>query len=135
MRALAAIGLVLLLTACGGKADRPAAAPEPQASLRVSHVLDPHAKALYMEGSIWHVRVLDVNGKAVLDRKTPEDSVSVRLAAGRYRIESEELPCDGTCSHLDPAMDSCSSELDLHTGDALAGKVILTPARGCTIAF
>jgi len=88
-----------------------------------------------MEGSIWHVRVVDSEGEAVVDRKLPEDSVSVRLGEGRYRLESEELPCDGTCAHLDPATDGCSSELDVHPGDRLTAKVILTPARGCRIAF
>ena len=133
MRALATIGLVLVLSACGGEVSEPAGGPE--ASLRVTHVLDPNAKALYMEGSVWHVRVLDSKGAAVLDRKLLEDSVSVRLGEGRYRLESEELPCDGTCAHLDPAMDACSAELDVRPGDQLAAKVILTPARGCRVAF
>jgi hypothetical protein len=81
------------------------------------------------------VRVLDAKGQAVLDRKLAEDSVSVRLGEGRYRLESEELPCDGTCAHLDPAMDACSSEFDVGPGDQLAAKVSLRSAQGCKIAF
>jgi len=63
----AVIGLVLLVSACGGEATRPASGPE--ASLRITDVLDPSANALYMEGSVWHVRVVDSKGQAVLDRK------------------------------------------------------------------
>jgi len=129
----AVIGLVLLVSACGGEATRPASGPE--ASLRITHVLDPSANALYMEGSVWHVRVLDSKGKAVLDRKLFEDSVSVRLGEGQYRLESEELPCDGTCAHLDPAMDPCSSDFSVKPGDRLAAKVSLRPAQGCKITF
>jgi len=84
-----------------------------------------------MEGSIWHLRVLDSRGDAVLDRRLVDNSVSVRLHEGRYRLESEELPCDGNCSHLDPATDGCSTEFDVQAGASLTGKVTLEPAEGC----
>ena len=127
----AVIGLVLLVSACGGEARRPASGPE--ASLRVTHVLDPSANALYMEGSVWHVRVADESGEAVLDRKLMDDRVPIRLEAGRYTIDSEELPCDGTCSNLDPATDRCSTEFEMEAGQQSAATVTLRPGKGCTI--
>jgi hypothetical protein len=96
MRALAAIGLVLLLSACGGKVDKPAAPAD--ASLRVKHVLDPKAESLYVEGSVWHVRMFDSRGNQIVDRKLTENSVSLPLAEGRYELWSEELPCAGTAA-------------------------------------
>ena len=101
--------------------------------MRLLLAIDPNAKSLYMEGSVWHVRVLDSNGDAVLDRRVLENNVSMQLKEGRYRLESEELPCDGNCSHLDPGMDSCSTELDSRPGAMLLAKVTLKPAEGCKI--
>ena len=133
MRALIGIGLVILVTACGGKANEPAAAAD--ASLRVNHVLDPKAEGLYVEGSIWHVRVFDSRGHQIVDRKVTDDSVSLALDQGRYDLWSEELPCDGNCSHLDPGTDSCSMKFDVAIGEEVRATVALNPSKGCTIAF
>ena len=129
-----AIGAVLALVAggCGNEAGTPQEGAG--ASLHVKHVVDGSA-GLYMEGSVWHVRVVDDSGDAVLDRQLMEDRVTVGLGAGRYRLESEELPCDGNCSHLDPATDSCSTELSVEPGKRLAATVTLKPGKGCSIAF
>jgi len=133
MRALIGIGLFLLVTACGVKANEPAAPAD--ASLRVKHVLDPRAEGLYVEGSIWHVRVFDSRGHQIVDRKVTGDSVSLPLAEGRYDLWSEELPCDGNCSRLDPGTDSCSMKFDVAVGQKLRAIVALNPSKGCTIAF
>ncbi len=71
---------------------------------------------------------------AVLDEKLADDSVSVRLGTGGYRLESEELPCDGNRSNLDPANDGCSEELTVQFGQELAATVTLKPGHGCSIA-
>ncbi len=115
--------LALLLSGCGNGADKPEEGAD--ASLHVKHVLDPAAEQHYMEGSIWHVRVVDADGAEVVDRKLPGASVSLRLGAGRYRLESEELPCDGNCSRLDPGTDGCSTELTVQPGQELAATVTL----------
>jgi hypothetical protein len=74
------------------------------------------------------------SGDAVLDRKLTHDSVTVGLGEGRYTLESEELPCDGNCGHLDPAADRCSTDFAVESSQQLAATVTLKPAHGCTIA-
>ena len=129
-----AIGATLALIAggCGGGGDTK---PEPggAAALRVKHVVDG-SQGLYVEGSIWHVRVVDSDGSAVLDKKLADDSASLSLDAGKYTLTSEELPCDGNCSNLDPPADRCSEELTVEAGQALAVTVTLKPGHGCSIA-
>src|SRR5262249_19241902 len=87
---------------------------------------------LYIEGSIWHVRIVGPDG-TVLDRKLADDTVSASLEPGRYKLSSEEFPCDGNCNHLDPATDSCSTELTGDGGQELAATVKLRPSKGCSI--
>jgi hypothetical protein len=124
--------IVLVAAGCGNTTKEPA--QEGNASLHVEHVVDG-SQGLYAEGSIWHLRVLDSAGDAVFDEKLSEEKASVRLAAGQYRIESEELPCDGNCGLLDPAADGCSSDVDVAAGDAVAATVTLKPGHGCKIDF
>ena len=123
--------LLALLAGCGNEAGSPQQGGA-EASLLVKHVVDGSA-GLYMEGSVWHVRVADESGEAVLDRKLMDDRVPIRLEAGRYTIDSEELPCDGTCSNLDPATDRCSTEFEMEAGQQSAATVTLRPGKGCTI--
>jgi hypothetical protein len=127
------IGVVLafVLGGCGNDAGKPQ--KDGDASLRVKHVVDG-SQGLYVEGSVWHLRVVDASGDAVLDRKLTEDSLTVGLREGRYTLESEELPCDGNCGHLDPAADRCSTELAVESRQRLAATVTLRPAHGCSIA-
>jgi hypothetical protein len=50
----------LLVGGCGNGETEPEQGAN--ASLRIKHVLDPAAEEHYMEGSIWHVRVVDGAG-------------------------------------------------------------------------
>jgi hypothetical protein len=128
------IGVVLafIMGGCGNDAGKPQKGAD--ASLRVKHVVDG-SQGLYVEGSVWHLRVVDASGDAVLDRKLTDDSVTVGLGEGRYTLESEEFPCDGNCSHLDPAAERCSTEFAVEPRQQLAATVTLKPAHGCTIAI
>jgi hypothetical protein len=128
------IGVVLafVLGGCGNDAGK--RQKDGDASLRVKHVVDG-SQGLYIEGSEWHLRVVDASGDAVLDRKLTDDSVTVGLGEGRYTLESEELPCVGNCGHLDPAADRCSTEVAVESRQHLAATVTLKPAHGCSIAF
>jgi hypothetical protein len=128
---LTAAALGLLLAGCGGGGNEKGE-PGGDASLRVKHVVA--GPPYYTEGSIWHVRVVDSNGSEVLDEKLSDDGVAVKLGAGRYRLESEELPCDGNCSNLDPAADGCSEELVVQPGQQLAATVKVKPSHGCSIS-
>jgi hypothetical protein len=128
---LVAAAFAFLLAGCGGNGDTKAE-PGGDASLRVKHVVA--GPPYYTEGSIWHVRVVDSNGSEVLDEKLSDNGVSVQLGAGRYRLESEELPCDGNCSNLDPPADACSKELVVEAGQQLAATVKVKPSHGCSIS-
>jgi hypothetical protein len=128
---LIGVVLVCVLGGCGNDAGKPQKGAD--ASLRVKHVVDG-SQGMYVEGSVWHLRVVDASGDPVLDRKLTDDSVTVGLGEGRYTLESEELPCDGNCGHLDPAADRCSTEVAVESRQQLAATVTLEPAHGCTIA-
>jgi hypothetical protein len=123
--------IAFVLGGCGNDAGKPQKGGD--ASLRVKHVVDG-SQGLYIEGSVWHLRVVDASGDAVLDRKLTDDSVTVALGEGRYTLESEELPCDGNCGHLDSAADRCSTEVAVESRQHLAATVTLEPAHGCSIA-
>lgn len=131
---LIGVALAFLVGGCGGGGADKKAEPGGDASLRMKHVVDG-SQGLYVEGSIWHVRVVGADGSAVLDQKLSDDSVSVSLGAGSYTLESEELPCDGNCSNLDPATDACSQKLTVQARQQLAATVTLKPAHGCSIAI
>ena len=124
--------LALLVSGCGSE-NREHAPNQDGASLRVRHVVD--GPPLYVEGSIWHVRVVGSNGAAVLDRKLADDSVSVSLEPGRYELQSEEFPCNGNCNNLGPGTDSCSTEVTVERDQELAATVKLRPSKGCSIAI
>jgi hypothetical protein len=128
---LIGVVLVCVLGGCGNDAGKPQKGAD--ASLRVKHVVDG-SQGMYVEGSVWHLRVVDASGDAVLDRKLTDDSVTVGLGEGRYTLESEEFPCDGNCGHLDPAADRCSTGVAVESRQQLAATVTLEPAHGCTIA-
>ena len=125
------VALAMLVGGCGGGGDQKAE-PGGSAALRVKHAVK--GPPYFIEGSIWHVRVVDSDGSAVLDKKLSDDSVSVSLGAGTYKLESEELPCDGNCSNLDPPTDGCSQELTATAGQVLAATITVKPSRGCSIA-
>src|SRR5262245_42547602 len=94
---LTAALLASLAGGCGNDSGGPAESAD--ASLRVQHVVDG-SHGLYIEGSVWHLRVVDASGAAVLDRKLLGDDVTVDLGEGRYTLESEEFPCNGNCGHV-----------------------------------
>jgi hypothetical protein len=130
---LIAIVSTFLLSGCG-QSSKPESHGAADASLRVTHVVDRTGGA-YTEGSIWHVRVFDSSGQAVVDRRVTDEHASLDLAPGRYRFVSEELPCDGNCSVLDPGTDGCSKEFTANSGTELTAAVTLRPTHGCTILF
>ena len=97
----------------------------------MKHLVDG-SQGLYVEGSVWHVRVVDASGAAVFDRKLMQESVTVALDEGHYTLQSEEFPCDGNCSRLDPGTDSCSAGFEVRQD--VAATVTLKPGHGCSVA-
>lgn len=124
----------LVISACGGASDVGSRSSE-KAQLTVQHILDPNLPPLYIEGSVWHLRVLDSKGVAVLDRKLFDEEATVALESGRYRLESEEFPCSGNCGRLGPGTDGCSKEFEAESGATLEAVVTLRPTQGCLIEF
>ena len=93
--------------------------------------------AFYTEGSRSY---LSVNAKAGgRDRvgyfiTHPNDPVyTKRLAAGTYRLDSWQRPCDGNCSLLDPATDRCHRTITLAPQTTAVYTIELTPGHGCRI--
>jgi hypothetical protein len=124
--------LALLVSGCGNESGDPEPARD-GAALLLKHVVD--GPPLYIEGSIWHVRVVGSDGAPVLDRQLSDDSVSVSVEPGRYELESEEFPCNGNCGNLAPGTDRCSTKLVVDRGQKLAAIVRLRPTKGCVIEF
>jgi hypothetical protein len=141
------VPLALALSACGSSAGSTGSAAASNTGstinpgsagktpLHVRHVFDPRWPPVYVEGTVWHVRVVDSRGSPVADRQLLKESTSVRLPPGRYRLESEELPCDGNCHYLDSPMDFCSADFVAEPGTELAATVTVRPAHGCAIDF
>ena len=125
--------LALVLSACG--ASDVGSRSGGNAQLTVRHTLDPNVPRIYIEGSVWHLRVLDSEGVAVLDRKLMNENAAVALEPARYRLESEEFPCSGNCGLLGPGTDRCSKEFEAEPGAKLQAVVTLRPTQGCLIQF
>ena len=126
--------LALTLSGCGGASNEGSRSTE-KARLTVEHILDQSSGVLYVEGSVWHLRVLDSDGVPVADRQLIDEDATVALEPGRYRLESEEFPCDGNCGTLDPGIDGCSTEFGAEPGATLSATVTLRPSEGCVIDF
>ena len=131
---LISAALALTLCACGDASDVGSRSGE-KAQLTVEHILDQRSPPIYIEGSVWHLRVLDSEGVAVLDRKLFDEEATVALESGRYRLESEEFPCSGNCGRLGPGTDGCSTEFEAERGATIAAIVTLRPTKGCVIEF
>ena len=95
-------------------------------------MLDSSA-GFYIEGSIWHLRVVGSAGDAVLDSDLKDDHVSLQIAPGRYRLESYERQCDGNCGILSPPSDDCTSSVTAQARATVTVRVTLTPGKGCTM--
>jgi hypothetical protein len=136
MRTAALISLLAIgLSGCGGSSGFGSeVSPDAKAKLTVEHVLDL-SSARYIDGSVWHLRVLDSEGAAILDRKLLDNRAALALEPGRYRLESEEFPCPGNCGNLDVATDGCSTQFEATPGEILEATVTLRPTEGCEIQF
>jgi hypothetical protein len=131
-----AISLVLVLGLSGcGSSSAGGRSSKTKAALTVEHVLDRSTGILYIEGSIWHLRLVASEGAVMVDQKLADETVALELVPGRYRLESEELPCDGNCGTLDPGRDGCSTEFEVQPRTTLAATVTLRPTQGCAIEF
>ena len=123
--------LALLVGGCGGSGDKKTE-PGGAGSLRVKHVVDA-SQGVYVEGSIWHVRVVDSDGSVVLDKKLADDSVSVTLvrASTSWRARS----CRATGTAATSTRPRIAVRRSLRSPRARSSlTVTLKPAHGCSIA-
>ena len=132
-RILAPLAAAILLSACGD------AAPPP-ARLTVYEQLPP--RPVYIEGALSFLRVervetgeLIVDGAATDGRgiRGREPLLDRTLPADRYRIDSYQRPCVGTCEHLDPPADRCARTVTLVPGERMRATVVLRQEGGCEI--
>ena len=105
------------------------------------HVQQVVAKGspLPVEGSIPYIRVARGDGSTVARRRLSfrglTASGDVRLAPGRYRLQSWQRDCDGNCSRLDPPSDRCARWFRINRGQTLKATVTVTFGSGCRIRF
>ena len=145
MRNLAVVALAsLAVAACGGsETGSPGAATEPEAtSVQVRQLYDI-SKGVYVEGAYSYVRVDDLDGDTLVEKKLDDptqrddrtfvSATALSLDPGTYRLVSYQRPCDGTCAYLDPPTDRCSREIVVQPGDNAPVTIRVRPGEGCTI--
>ena len=122
---MVALALVMFALASPGK-------------LHVQQVVAPGSPQP-IEGSIPFIRVARADGSTVvkrrlnLTRRTP--FADLRLAPGRYRLQSWQRTCDGNCGYLDAPSDRCARWLRIHRGQPLDATITVTFGSGCGIRF
>jgi hypothetical protein len=130
-RVLAAATLAIGAVGCGGHE----LAPPGKARL---HVVQLVAKGspLAIEGAYHCVRVHGDSGsleRRLSDELTPQ--ATLRLPAGRYRLESWQRTCDGNCGYVDQPSDRCAGRFELEPHRRLEATITVTYGSGCRIAF
>lgn len=91
----------------------------------------------YSEGSISVVRVVDVDGEAVVERQVRQKlrfRMRRKLAPGVYRVISLQRPCNGNCELLDPPADRCARRVTIYSDGLSEVGVVVRPGRGCTMS-
>jgi hypothetical protein len=94
---------------------------------------------LPIEGSIPFIRVSRPDGSTVVRRRlnlrTGPPSAVVRLAPGRYRLQSWQRICDANCGNLDPPSDRCTRWFQIHRAQTLKATITVAFGSGCRISF
>lgn len=100
------------------------------------------ALPVYVEGSVSFLRIVDPDGRVVVDGPVT-DGREVRgrrpildrqMAPGAYRIVSYQRPCQGNCDNLDRAVDRCERTVRLEARESRALDVVLAQRGGCRVA-
>jgi hypothetical protein len=108
------------------------------ARLHVQQVIAP-GSPLPIEGSIPFIRVSRADGSTVVRRRlnvtTRTPTADVRLAPGRYRLQSWQRICDGNCGYLDPPSDRCARWFRIHRAQTLKATITVAFGSGCRIRF
>ena len=139
MRLLAAIALLSALSGCASAAP---AEPGPRPAVHGAELLVREMRAaqpLYIEGSFGYLRVVRLDGGAVVRQgraKTAEPGHRRTLfrrflPPGRYRVSAYQRPCDGNCGYLDGPTERCEATVDLHNGRPRTVTLEVTPGAGC----
>jgi hypothetical protein len=136
----------LALSSCGGtERTDPGAPTGPEAAgVHIRQIYDV-SKGMYVEGAYSYVRVEDLSGKKLVERRlgdqrsidevTLVSTTTLNLDPGTYRLLSFQRPCEAICGgdSLDPPTDRCSQRITVEPGSPLAVTVSVAPAEGCTI--
>ena len=144
MRTFIVIALAsLFMAACGGSEATGPGETEPEAaSVRVRQLYDISG-GVYVEGAYSYVRVDDLDGDTLVERKLDDptqrddrtfvSTTTLSLGPGTYSLISYQRPCDGNCGYLDPPTDRCSREIVVQPGDTAPVTIRVRPGQGCTI--
>jgi hypothetical protein len=130
---LLVLALAMVTISGCGEAETPQAAP-PLTTLSVLQVLDTSG-ALYIEGSLGYIRLVDSTGSTVFEQQLDPErlALSKGVPSGEYVLQSWQRPCDGNCGYLDPPTDRCDAKLNLAAGGDVRVTITLRPAEGCDI--
>ena len=118
---------VVALAACG---NAPAAGP--RGTIRVVHAIE----CCYVEGAFTGVRIENEAGDQLLRRERQGLALAGELATeavrpGRYRVETWERPCSGSCDQLDAPTDRCTIDVTVAADATTDVRVRVAPGLGC----
>lgn len=132
MRSLLVLALSVALASSGCGEAETQQAPPTSATLSVQQVLDTSG-ALYIEGSLGYLRLVDAGGSTVFEKRLDPEKLAVsrEVPAGEYVLQSWQRPCDGNCGYLDPPTDRCDATLTLAPDSDVHVMITLRPANGC----
>jgi len=130
VRRLAVVGAVVLAAGCSGHRH----AGSNAAVVRIEGVRV--GDAIPVEGSYSYVRVEQGGHKVVQVRlRGPNESATIRLDPGSYRLVSFQRTCGGNCNLLDAPGDFCHRDISLEPRDVVEATVTIDFSVGCRISF
>lgn len=86
------------------------------ATLEVAFPEPDRPVMLGIEGAMFFLRSLDVDGTVILDRIVGHPDSTLEIPAGAQTLVAYHRPCDGSCGLLDPPHDICSIEAEIERG-------------------
>jgi hypothetical protein len=132
-RIVAAIAVVAggcAAIALGGQ-GRVQALPQGSSRLVVYQVkAGPGWASGYQPGYRSYVKITSLDGShSNIQSYLPNDTISLRLARGSYRVESWTQPCATACAGMGHPIDDCTTTVRLRGGEQRAMVIRLAPGR------
>ncbi len=140
---IASLALIALSACMGGKSPD----PDPDAvDVPVRQIYDVSKDGIPAEGSYSHVRIENLDGDKVMEKRFPLDgqklselrflsTMTLRLDPGSYRLAIFQRYCDGSCDNLGRPEDECSREIVVVRDRPLRATIAVRPGEGCTVTI